>query len=126
MSKLTEIRITESNLRLDNNIVKGGILPNKINELSRTVTVAGETVVEGPLYANKMTIEAAPFEVKGAVFVQRELYINNDVSGDIIFRKVMIINQRIIPHQEINSWNNALRRWHDASHEQVILKTTSS
>ena len=89
MSKLTEIRITESNLRLDNNIVKGGILPNKINELSRTVTVAGETVVEGPLYANKMTIEAAPFEVKGAVFVQRELYINNDVSGDIIFHKAV-------------------------------------
>lgn len=46
--------------------------------------------------------------------------------GDIIFRKVMIISQRIIPLQDINTWNNALRRWHDASHEQVILKTTSS
>ncbi|MBO7069090.1 MAG: hypothetical protein J6W52_10530 [Bacteroidaceae bacterium] len=89
MSNLKEIRLTESNLRLDNNIVKGGILPNKINELQRTVTVAGETVVEGPLYASKLTIEAAPLKVTGAVFTQRELYINNDVSGDITFRKAV-------------------------------------
>ena len=89
MSNLTEIRLTESNLRLDNNIVKGGILPNKINELSRTVTVVGETIVDGPLYASRLTVEAAPFEVKGAVFIQHELYINNDVSGDITFYKAV-------------------------------------
>ncbi len=89
MSNLKEYHITDTNLRLDNNIVKGGILPNKISELSRTVTVVGETVVEGPLYANKLTIESAPFEVKGAVFTQREIYINNDVSGDVIFRKAV-------------------------------------
>ena len=68
MSNLKEIHVTDTNLRLDNNIVKGGILPNKISELSRTVNVVGETVVEGPLYANKLTIESAPLEVKGAVF----------------------------------------------------------
>lgn len=89
MSNLKEIHITDTNLRLDNNIVKGGILPNKISELSRTVNVVGETVVEGPLYANKLTIESAPFEVTGAVFTQRELYINNDVSGKVIFRKAV-------------------------------------
>ena len=89
MSNLKEYRITDTNLRLDNNIVKGGILPNKISELSRTVSIVGETVIEGPLYANKLTIESAPFEVKGAVFTQRELYINNDVSGEVIFRKAV-------------------------------------
>ena len=89
MSNLKEIHVTETNLRLDKNIVKGGILPNKINELSRTVNVVGETIVEGPVYASRLTIEAAPVEIKGAVFVQRELYINNDVSGDIIFRKAV-------------------------------------
>ena len=89
MSNLKEYRITDTNLRLDNNIVKGGILPNKISELSRTVSIVGETVIEGPLYANKLTIESAPFEVKGAVFTQRELYINNDVSGKVIFRKAV-------------------------------------
>lgn len=89
MSNLKEVHITDTNLRLDNNIVKGGILPNKISELSRTVNIAGETIVEGPLYANKLTIESAPFEVKGAVFTQRELYINNDVTGEVIFRKAV-------------------------------------
>ena len=89
MSHLKEVHITDSNLRLDNNIVKGGILPNKISELSRTVNVVGETIVEGPIYANKLTIEAAPLEVKGAVFTQRELYINNDVTGNVVFRKAV-------------------------------------
>lgn len=89
MNNLKEIHITDTNLRLDNNIVKGGILPNKISELSRTVDVVGETVVEGPLYSSKLTIEAAPFEVKGAVFTQHELYINNDVTGNVTFRKAV-------------------------------------
>jgi hypothetical protein len=89
MNNLKEIHITDTNLRLENNIVKGGILPNKISELSRTVNVVGETVVEGPVYANKLTIESAPFEVKGAVFTQKELYINNDVDGNVIFHKAV-------------------------------------
>ena len=89
MSNLKEIHVTDTNLRLDNNIVKGGILPNKISELSRTVDVVGETVVEGPLYSSRLTIEAAPFEVKGAVFTQHELYINNDVTGNVTFRKAV-------------------------------------
>ena len=89
MNQLKEVHITDTNLRLDNNIVKGGILPNKISELSRTVNVVGETIIEGPLYASKLTIEAAPLEIKGAVFIQRELYINNDVTGDVTFRKAV-------------------------------------
>lgn len=89
MSNLKELHITDTNLRLDNNIVKGGILPNKISELTRTVNVVGETVIEGPLYANKLTIEAAPFEVTGAVFTQKEIYINNDVEGKVSFRKAV-------------------------------------
>ncbi|MCF0204283.1 MAG: hypothetical protein HUK12_03120 [Muribaculaceae bacterium] len=89
MSNLKEIHVTDTNLRLDNNLIKGGILPNKISELTRTVTVAGETIVEGPVYANKLTIEAAPLEVKGAVFTQRELYINSDVAGDVTFKKAV-------------------------------------
>ena len=89
MSNLKEIYVTDTNLRLDNNIVKGGILPNKISELSRTVNVVGETVVEGPLYSSKLTIEAAPLEVQGAVFTQHELYVNSDVCGDVTFRKAV-------------------------------------
>lgn len=89
MSNLKEVYVTDTNLRLDNNIVKGGILPNKISELSRTVTVVGETIIEGPLYANSLTVEGAPLEVKGAVYTQGELYINNDVEGEVTFRKAV-------------------------------------
>ena len=89
MSKLKEVHITDSNLRLENNIVKGGILPNKISELTRTVTVAGETIVEGPLYAARLSIEAAPLEVTGAVFAQQELYVNSNVIGNVTFRKAV-------------------------------------
>ena len=89
MSKLKEVHITDSNLRLENNLVKGGILPNKISELTRTVTVAGETIVEGPLYAARLSIEAAPLEVTGAVFAQQELYVNSNVVGNVTFRKAV-------------------------------------
>ncbi len=89
MSELKELRLTDTNLRLDQNIVKGGILPNKIAELTRSVTVVGETVVDGPLYASQLTINGGPLEVKGAVFTQKELYINSDVKDLVKFMKAV-------------------------------------
>ena len=89
MSKLKELHIVSTNLRLENNVVKGGILPAKISELTRTVNITGETLVEGPLYAHRLTIEAAPVEIQGAVFVQQEIYINSDVNGNVVFKKAV-------------------------------------
>lgn len=89
MAQLKELYVTDTNLRLDKNIVKGGVLPNKIAELSRTVTVAGESVVEGPIYASKLSIESGPLEVTGAVFTQHELYIASNVEADVTFRKAV-------------------------------------
>ena len=89
MSQLKEIQLTSANLKLENNIVKGGILPNKIAELKRTIAITGETVVDGPLYAHRLTIEGTPVQVKGAVFVQQEIYVNSDVEGDIVFDKAV-------------------------------------
>lgn len=89
MGNLKELYITDTNLRLDNNIVKGGILPNKISELARSVTVVGETVVEGPVYTTTLTIESAPLEIQGAVFAQKEIYINSNVDGVVTFRKAV-------------------------------------
>lgn len=87
MSNLTELHVTDTNIRLNNNVVKGGILPNKFTELSRTVTVAGETIVEGPLYASRLTIENGPLSITGATFVQQELYVNSDAKGSATFCK---------------------------------------
>lgn len=89
MGNLKEIYISDTNIRLDNNIVKGGILPNKIAELKRSVTVVGETVVEGPVYSSTITIEGAPLEIKGAVFAQKEIYINSNVEGNVTFCKAV-------------------------------------
>ena len=87
MKQLTEIRVNGNHLSLDGNLVKGGILPEKIAELSRTVTIQKDTVVEGPIYANKITVENGDSEVTGAVFAQNEIYINTNAKGKILFRK---------------------------------------
>lgn len=43
-------------------------------------------------------------------------------SGRVVMRKVMDVEHRLIRRQDIGAWNDALRRWHDASSELVILK----
>ena len=42
--------------------------------------------------------------------------------GRVVMRKVMTLEQPLIRRQDIDAWNNALRRWHDASSELVVLK----
>lgn len=89
MKQLTEIRVNGNHLSLDGNMVKGGILPEKIAELSRTVQIQKDTVVDGPIYASKITIEGGETEVTGAVFAQNEIYVNTSAKGKIIFRKAV-------------------------------------
>lgn len=120
MSDLQLLYVTDSNIRLDKNIVKGGILPNKIAELKRTVNVAGETMVEGPIYADKLTIEAGPFEVTGATFVQHELYINNDVNSVVTFRKAVGSSSSIVSRA-----NNCKTTFcSDVNSKKVVLYNT--
>lgn len=89
MKQLTELRVNGNNLTLDSNLVKGGILPEKIAELSRTVTIQKDTIVDGPIYANKITVENGETEVMGAVFAQNEIYVNTSATGKILFRKAV-------------------------------------
>jgi len=87
MTELTEIRFNENNILLKNNLVKGPILPEKAAELSRTITIQADTVIEGAVYAHKLEIQQGKTEIKGAVFAQLELYVNSEAKGDISFRK---------------------------------------
>lgn len=87
MKELKEIRINETNIQLKDNLVKGSILPEKIAELTRTVTIQGNTTIEGPVYAHKLEIQQGDADLKGAVFTHLELYINSDATGIINFRK---------------------------------------
>ena len=87
MKELKELRFNESNIQLKDNLVRGSILPEKIAELNRTITIQGDTVVEGPVYAHKLEIQNGDSEIQGAVFTQLELYVNSDAKGNISFKK---------------------------------------
>jgi cytoskeletal protein CcmA (bactofilin family) len=87
MKELKELRVNENNIQLKDNLVRGSILPEKASELNRTITVQGNTVVEGPVYAHKLEIQNGNLEIQGAVFTQLEMYINSDAKGDISFKK---------------------------------------
>lgn len=53
MKELNEIRFNESNIQLKDNLVRGGILPEKVSELNRVITIQGDTVIEGAVCAKK-------------------------------------------------------------------------
>ncbi len=87
MKELKELRFNETNIQLKDNLVKGSILPEKIAELNRTVTIQGNTVIEGPVYAHKLEIQQGDLEIQGAVFTQLELYVNSEAKGNVSFKK---------------------------------------
>ena len=51
MKELKEIRFNETDVQLEDNLVKGSILPEKIAELNRNIIFKGNNVVEGPFMA---------------------------------------------------------------------------
>ncbi len=87
MQELTEIHFNDNNIQLKDNLVKGPILPEKINELERTITIQGNAIIEGAVYAHKLEIQNGDLEIQGAVFTQLEMYINSEASGKISFNK---------------------------------------
>ena len=112
MKELKELRFNESNIQLKDNLVKGSILPEKVAELNRTITVQGNTVVEGPVYAHKLEIQNGDLEIKGAVFTQLELYVNSGAKGNVTFNKSVgsansivsrASNLKLIFHSDVNA-----------------------
>lgn len=87
MKELKELRFNETNIQLKDNLVKGSILPEKVSELNRTITIQGNTVIEGPVYAHKLEIQDGNVDIHGAVFAQLELYVNSETKGNVNFRK---------------------------------------
>lgn len=87
MEELKEIRFNGINIILKNNIVKSSILPEKVNELDRNISVEENSIIEGAVYANKIEVKNGESEFKGAVFTKLELYINSEATGAVTFRK---------------------------------------
>jgi cytoskeletal protein CcmA (bactofilin family) len=112
MNVLKDIRFNEKNIQLKDNRVVGSILPEKLAELHRTITVQGNTVVEGPIYAHKLEIQNGDLEIQGAVFTQLELYVNSEAAGNITFKKSVgsansivsrASNSRTAFHSDVNA-----------------------
>ena len=112
MKELKEIRFNETNIQLKDNLVKGSILPEKVSELNRTITIQSNSIVEGAIFAFKIELQNGDIELKGAVFTQLELYVNSDAIGNIVFKKSVgsansivsrASNCKIIFYSDINS-----------------------
>jgi hypothetical protein len=117
MKELKELRFNESNIQLKDNLVKGSILPEKVAELNRTITVQGNTVIEGPVYTHKLEIQNGDLDIQGAVFTQLELYVNSGATGNIAFKKSVgsansvvsrATNCKIVFYSDINAKNVTL------------------
>jgi hypothetical protein len=87
MNELKELRFNETNIQLKDNLVKGSILPEKIAELDRIITIQGNSIIEGAVYAHKLEIQQGDAEIRGAVFTHLEMYVNSDAKGNISFKK---------------------------------------
>ena len=87
MKELKEIRFNETDIHLQDNLVKGSILPEKIAELNRNIIFKGNNIVEGPVYGHRIEVQEGDLEINGAVFTQQELYINSDATGTMKFKK---------------------------------------
>lgn len=87
MKELKELRFNETDIHLQDNLVRGSILPEKTVELNRNIIFKGNNIVEGPVYANRMEVRQGDLEIQGAVFVQQELYVSADAKGTVSFKK---------------------------------------
>lgn len=87
MKELKEIRFNETDIQLQDNLVRGSILPERIAELNRNIIFQGNNIVEGPIFGNRIEVRKADLEVQGAAFAQNELYVSSDVEGKVVFKK---------------------------------------
>ena len=99
MPELREVQIGTDNLvGLSDCIVRGGILPQRAQELKRSIRIGSNVVVEGGTYAEQLEIDDGPTEFRSAVYVNRELHVKNTASKTVIFRKAEGWNVLLIRH----------------------------
>ena len=87
MKELKEIRFNETDIQLQDNLVRGSILPERIAELNRNIIFQGNNIVEGPIFGHRIEVRKGELEVQGAAFAQHELYVSADVEGKVVFKK---------------------------------------
>ena len=87
--ELKEIRFDATEIVLQDNLVRGSILPQKIAELTRNVIINGNVEIEGAVFGHTVQVRGGDVTVKGALFAQKELYISTEVKGPVTFMKAV-------------------------------------
>jgi hypothetical protein len=96
MNELKEIRVGDERLMLRDNLVKSSILPRGARELARDLTLQGNVVVEGAVYARNLEIEDGPVDLMGATYVHEEIHLRTEAKGIIRFRKAVGTSGRVV------------------------------
>lgn len=95
MKELKEVNF-DNDIILNDNRVKGAILPKVTAELERNVLIQGHTVVEGAVYAYKLEIQQGDVEIQGATYTRLELHVGSGARGSITFRKAVASSDSVV------------------------------
>lgn len=102
MKELKELRLTGDQLILNDNLVRGAILPERASQLARNVVFTGDTVVEGAVYGNRIEVRGGEIKVRGAVFARKELYISPDAGSAVTFEKCVASAESVVTRGAAN------------------------
>lgn len=119
MKELKEVNF-DNDIILNDNLVKGAILPKTVAELDRNVIIQGNSIVEGAVYAHKLEILKGGVEICGSVYTKLELHVDSAAKGNITFRKAVASSDSIV------SLTNGVRMYFlaDVNAKSVKLSNT--
>lgn len=87
METLNEIRFDENDIFLKDNIVKTNVLPKSSKDLKRNIKIESNTLLEGAVFGNTISIADGGVVFKGAVFANKELHVATTMSVTTRFNK---------------------------------------
>lgn len=112
MSELKEIRISDLEVILKDNLVKSGILPQSSKELSRHIKIQGNVEIEGGVFGNTIEILEGDVVFHNAVYANTELHISNTITKPVVFKKAvasadsvaaLVTSEKVIFGADINA-----------------------
>ena len=75
---------------------------------------------------NNMAVESTPDDLTIETDnVSLNLQCEVSKNQTVVFRKTVVIKDRVIPLDKIAEWNATIKRWNDACNEQIALKKKS-
>lgn len=95
MTELNELRLGGNVLILDGHRVMSPIIPQSYKEIDNDISVRGETVVEGAVYARNFEVVKGPLTINGAFFAKNGISSNSDNLEKLLFRKAVASGETI-------------------------------